>query len=233
MLNYIQTIEKINGIKTELKALETKTDIFKHREYTKELYKNGKIEELEKAEADFLKHTEKEQTLKRYLTVYKSNAEKLYILENIQTIIDIFNKYSGKKCGEKTKEKIKAEAKENNISMYFSDDEITFYMGLYGYDRITLFTRYIDGVKQTITDNENKINTLDKSMFHLPEVEAIIENVEVYTEEKEADFLRLKEMYNALDEAIKQYNNNCPFKHQYIREGIYYIDWCRADKNTI
>lgn len=224
MLNYIQTIEKINGIKAELKALETKTDIFKHREHTKSLYQNGKTEELKQAEADFVKDAEAEQTLKRYLTVYKSNAEKLYILENIQTIIDIFNKYSGKKCGEKTKEKIKAEAKENNISMYFSDDEITFYMGLYGYDRIALFTRYIDGVKQTITDNENKINTLEKSMFHLPDADSIIDNVEAYTEGKEAEFLRLKEMYNTLDEAIKQYNNNCPFKHQYIRDGVLYMD---------
>ena len=139
-------------------------------------------------------------------------------------VIDIFNRYSGKKCGEKTKEKIRTEAKENGINMYFVDDGITFYMGLYGYDRITLYTRYIDGVKQTITDNDNKINTLEANMFHLPDAETIIDNVEVYTEEKEAEFLRLKEMYKALDEAIKDYNNNCPFKSQYIRDGIAYMD---------
>lgn len=139
-------------------------------------------------------------------------------------VIDIFNRYSGKKCGEKTKEKIRTEAKENGINMYFVDDGITFYMGLYGYDRITLYTRYIDGVKQTITDNDNKINTLEANMFHLPDAETIIDNVEVYTEEKEAEFLRLKEMYKALDEAIKDYNKNCPFKSQYIRDGIAYMD---------
>ena len=224
MLNYNQTMERINTIAEELKTLKTKTDIYTHRDTCKSLFQNGKTEELKQAEADFEKSAYKEQTLKRYLTVYKSNAEKLYKLENIQTIIDIFNKYSGKKCGEKTKEKIRTEAKENNINMYFVDDEITFYMGLYNHERITLFTRYIDGVKQTIIDNENKINVLTKDMFHLPEAETIIDNVEAYIEEKEAEFLKLKEMYKTLEEAIAQYNKNCPFKHQYIRDGIAYID---------
>ena len=108
--------------------------------------------------------------------------------------------------------------------MYFVDDEITFFMGLHGYDRIALFTRYIDGKKQTITDNENKINVLTKDMFHLPEWETIINDVEAYTEEKEAEFLRLKEKYRELEEAITQYNKNCPFKHQYIRDGVSYMD---------
>ena len=224
MLNYNQTIEKINTISGELKTLKEKTDFYTHRDYTRSLFKNGKTEELKQAEADFDKSVHKEQTLKRHLTVYKSNAEKLYILENIQTIIDIFNRFSGKKCGEKTREKIKAEAKENGINMYFVDDEITFYMGLYGYDRITVYTRYIDGVKQTITDNDNKINVLEANMFHLPDAESIIDNVEVYTERKEAKFLRLKEMYKALDEAITEYNKNCPFKHQYIRDGVSWMD---------
>jgi hypothetical protein len=224
MLNYNQTIEKINTIGGELKKLKEKTDHFAHRDNTRSLFQNGKIEELKQAEAEFLTNTQKEQTLQRYLTVYKSNAEKLYKLENIQTIIDIFNRYSGKKCGEKTKEKIRTEAKENNINMYFVNDEITFYMGLYGHDRITLFTRYIDGKKQTITDNENRINVLTKDMFHLPEWETIIDDVEAYTEEKEAEFLRLKEKYKELEEAITQYNKNCPFKHQYIRDGVSYMD---------
>lgn len=224
MLSYNQTIEKIKDITEEIKTLETKTNIYKHREILREYHKNGNTEEIKKVEADFLKDAKKEQTLKRFLTVYKNNAEKLYILENIQTIIDIFNKYSGKKCGEKTKEKIKTEAKENGISMYFSDDEITFCMGLYGYDSITVFTRYIDGVKQTITDNDNKINVLETSIFHLPDAETIIDNVEEYTEGKEAEFLKLKQMYQELEEATKQYNKNCPFKSQYTREGIYYMD---------
>ena len=224
MLNYNQTMEKINTISGELKALETKADAFNYRDTCKNLYQNGKFEELKQAEAEYLTNTQKEQKLKRYLKAYRSNAEKLYILENIQTIIDIFNKYSGKKCGEKTKEKIRAEAKENNISMYFSDDAITFYMGLYGYNTTTIYTRYIDGLKQTITDNENKINILNANMFHLPALDSIIDNVEAYTEEKEAEFLKLKELYKALDEAITEYNKNNPFKHQYIRDGVSWMD---------
>ena len=224
MLNYNQTIEKIKAINEELKTLKAKTDFYTHRDHAKSLFQNGKTEELKQAEAEFEKSAKEEQTLKRHLTVYKSNAEKLYILENMQTLIDIFNKYSGKKCGEKTKEKIRTEAKENNINMFFTDDTITFYVGLYGYDRITIYSKYIDGEEQTITDNENKINTLSADMFHLPEQGAIIDNVEAYTEEKEAEFLKLKEMYQALEEATKKYNRNCPFKAQYIRDGINWID---------
>ena len=224
MLNYNQTMERINTISGELKSLEEKTNIFKHRDLCNKLYKEGKIEELKQIEADYKQNAEKEQTLKRYLTVYKSNSEKLYILENMQTIIDIFNKYQGKKLGEKTKEKIRAEAKENNISMYFSDDEITFCMGLYGHNTIIVYTKYIDGAKQTITDKENKINCIDLNMFHLPTYEQIIDNVEAYTEQKEAEFLKLKELYQALEEATKEYNKNCPFKSQYIRDGVLYMD---------
>ena len=224
MLSYNQTIEKIKGITEELKTLETKTDIYSHREKLREYKNAGQVEKIKKAEADFLKDAEKEQTLKRYLKVYRSNAEKLYILENIQTVIDIFNKYSGKKCGEKTKEKIKAEAQENGVNMYFTHSTIVFCMGLYGYDRKEVYTRYIDGKEQTIIDMENKINELTKNMFHLPDTESIINDVEGYTEQKQAEFLKLKQMYEALEEATTQYNKNCPFKHQYIRDGVLYMD---------
>ena len=61
-------------------------------------------------------------------------------------------------------------------------------------------------------------------MFHLPENEQLIENVEEYTEQKEKEFLKLKEMYNNLENAISEYNKNNPFKHQYIRDGIMYLD---------
>lgn len=224
MLNYNQTMEKLKNISAELQALKTKTDTFSHREKLREYKNAGQIEEIKKAEADFLKDAEKEQNLKQCLTVYKSNAEKLYILENIQKVIEIFNNYKGKKCGEKTKEKIKAEAKENGINMYFTHNTIVFCMGLYGYDRKEVYTKYIDGKEQTITDAENKINELSKNMFHLPDADLIIDDVEGYAEQKKAEFLRLKEMYNALDEAVKQYNKNCPFKHQYIRDGVLYMD---------
>ena len=224
MLNYNQTIEKMDGIRAELKAIEGVTDWYKHRELLKKYYEAGNKEVIKTAEAEYTEKANREQELKRFLTVYKSNAEKLYILENIQMVIDIFNKYSGKKCGEKTKEKIKAEAKENGCAMYFSDDTIIFYMGLYGYDRIEVHTRYIEGEKQTITDNENKIRELSDDMFHLPDADAIIDNVEEYTKQKEAEFLNLVELYKALEEATSKYNKNCPFKYQTIRDGIYRME---------
>lgn len=224
MTTYIKTLEKIAEINAELKELKIKTDLFAHRDHTHGLYTEGKTEELKQVEAEFVANAERENTLKRHLTVYKSNAEKLYILENMPKVIDILNKYEGKKCGEKTKDKIRAEAKESGCNMYFTDDSIVFYFGLSGYYTKTVYTKYIDGKNQTITDEENKINKLHANMFHVPDYAEVVENVEQYAEQKSAEFLKLKNMYKELEEAINEYNKNCPFKHQYIRDGILYMD---------
>ena len=226
MLSYNQTIEKIKGITEEIKALETKTDIYKHREILREYHKNGNTEAIKKAEADFLKDAEKKQTLKHYLKVYNFNVEKLFILENMQIIIDIFNGFKGKKCGEKTREKIRAEVKEKcGCGLGFDDRSIRIFLYDFSiYKNLYIYTKYIDGKSLYILDNDNKIIELSKDMFLLPDAEIIINDIEGYAEQKQAEFLKLKQMYNALEEATKQYNHNCPFKHQYIREGIYYID---------
>lgn len=50
MLSYSQTIEKIKGITEEIKALETKTDIYKHRKILREYHKNGNTEAIKKQE---------------------------------------------------------------------------------------------------------------------------------------------------------------------------------------
>lgn len=224
MTTYIETLEKIAGINAEINALKAKTDLFAHRDHTHRLYTEGKTEELRQVEAEFVANAERENTLKRHLTVYKSNAEKLYILENMPKVIDILNKYEGKKCGEKTKDKIRAEAKEAECNMYFRDDSIVFYFGLSGYDTKTVYTKYIDGKQQTITDGENKINKIHVDMFHMPKAENVIEDVESYTQQKEAEFLNIKKMYADLEDAVKAYNENCPFKYQHVRDGVLYMD---------
>lgn len=205
MMNYEQTMEKIQETRNELRATEAKRANLSH------------------SSSEFETLARKEQTLRRYLTIYQSNAKKLYIIENLQTVIDIINKYSGKRCGEKTKDKIVAEAHERGIRMYFIDDEIMFYRRM-GCPETVVQTRYIDGVKQTITDSYNKINTISADMFSVPSVDSIINNVEEYVQNKEAEFAKIKEMYKALEDAVSDYNRDCPFRSQCIGYGIHYMD---------
>lgn len=205
MLNYEQTMEKIQEIRNELKAIEAKRTCLKC------------------SSPEFDEVVGKEQTLRRYLTIYRSNAEKLFIIENLQTAIDIINKYSGKRCGEKTKDKIITEAQERGLRIYFIHDEIIFYRGM-GCNSTSVYTGCVNGVKQLITDTNNKINVLSTDMFSVPAVESIIDNVEEYTQNKEAEFTKIKEMYKALEDAVSAYNRDCPFHDQNIRSGIYYMD---------
>lgn len=192
MLNYNQMIKKIIEIRTEVKKLSERTDY------------------------------EQKSRLLRHLKVYAANAEKLYILENMPRVIEIMNKYAGKKCGEKTNLKIQEEIKAAGIIMYFTFDTITFCPSSGEY--YTVYTRYIDGIKQTITDDENKINRLSAEMFHLPERESVIKNVESFVARKEREFIKLKEKYNALEKACQDYNEDNPLEHIDIRKGIYWMD---------
>ena len=224
MLNYNQTVVKLKEISDKIKSLEDKTDAFEYKDSLKSFFEEGKTEEMERVKLEYAKNNDLKQVLRRCQIVYRSNSEKLYVLENIQTVIDVFNKYVGKKCGEKTRQKIVDEVRENGVGMYFNDTCIMFYTGLCGYNRTEVHTKYIDGERYMITDNDNKINELSLNMFNLPDEASVIDDVEQYVREKEAEFERLKAMYKELEEAVSNYNKNCPFRYQYIRDGISWMD---------
>lgn len=224
MLTYTQEMEKRKIAADKLKKVSEEIKELSNKPVAKSLFQNNELEKLREREEKLKQLYIQEQTLKRYLTVAKSNCKKLYALENIQAVIDIFNKYSGRRCGEKTKENIRKEAQENGMNIYFTDDEIVFCTGLYGYDRIPVFTKYVNGIKYTITDNNNKINILDKDCFKLPDPNTIIEDIEIYVRTKEIEFFKLQQMYKELEEKIKEYNENNPFNHQSIKDGIFYMD---------
>ena len=51
MLNYNQTMERINIISGDLKTLKAKTDIYTHREKLRKYKNAGRIEAIKEAEA--------------------------------------------------------------------------------------------------------------------------------------------------------------------------------------
>lgn len=228
MLNYLETIEKIKNIKGELIHLEEKTNHYNYRSTLKTLYENEKMEEIKTLEAEFDKNVKRLENLKCHLKVYQANAEKLFILENINKIFEIVNTYQGKKCGVKTLEKIResvSEACNCGITLDNSSGITLYNRNTYLVNStINVYCKYINGENQKIFNDENKINRLEAENFHLPDINTIIDDVEEYTEQKTAEFLQLKELYQALQEATEKYNKNNPFKHQYIRDGITWMN---------
>lgn len=223
MLNYNQTIEKIKEIKAQIE--KGKEIINNQRNELRKLsFDKSKIEKRRKDNEKYKKACENLTALRLYLKVYNQNAEKLFALENINTVIDIINQYKGKKCGPKTYEKLQSEIQNktgNAISI--SNTNILLYEGA-GCREICLYTKYENGESHKIIDCNNVIQEINKDMFNLPDKSEIIENVEEYTEQKRKEFAELQARYDKLYEDISKYNANNPFKYQNIREGIRYID---------
>lgn len=129
MLNYNQTIEKIKEINTQIAvAKETaKAQKDKLREMSIDFTETREKERIKKYNKKYQETCEKGQLLQLYLKVYNQNAEKLFILENIDTIIDIINRYKGKRCGTKTEEKICSEIR-NKTNIYAIIDKTHIYI---------------------------------------------------------------------------------------------------------
>lgn len=221
MLNYNQTIEKMKEIKKEIATTKktAKAQEDKLREISINFTETREKERIKKYNKKHQETREKVRLLQLYLQVYEQNARKIFILENIDTIIDIINRYKGKKCGPKTEEKICSEIhNKTNANAGIDEMCIYFYGIVITYKRLDIYT------KCGIIDDSNVIQEMTKEMFWLPDKAEIIDNVEEYTEQKKKEFAELKARYDKLDVDIDKYNENNPFKQQNIREGINYID---------
>lgn len=182
-------------------------------------------ERIKKYHKKYQETCEKKQLLQLYLKVYNQNAEKLIVLENIDTIIDIINQYKGKKHGPKTKDKICLEIRNKiNIGAIIDKTHIHIYNIGTTSGCLDIYTKYGKKNYYKIIDGNNVIQEMAKEMFDLPDKSEIIENVEEYTEQKKKEFAELKSKYDKLCEEISKYIENNPFEHQNIRKGINYMN---------
>lgn len=150
------------------------------------------------------------------IAILAQNAKRAFFAENIGKICDVWNKYAGKKYGEKTAEKIRDELKTATgagvwICNKYNETQITIYLQRANGCEVlpnneTEINAYIKGYNPT--DDENKIKPLDAGAVVLywcgAYVDDIDEHVRKFYEAREAlktaeeNAKKAREVYNDL-----------------------------------
>ena len=161
-------------------------------------------EEIKTAENDF----EKKVLINNFKAVFYSD-------DVINAVFTVVNKYTGKKIGDKTREKINAELNSvyPGLSIWFSTEYNGYRIKLtiYRRDDSIHFLSYnddikvqvkipMDGTKWSFFDENNNFIGIDKENVWIYGKTEYIDNVSEYISTKEKQF-------KAIKDAEKQYNN--------------------------
>ncbi len=177
--------------------------------FYKELDAHGRITARKNGNADFLSRetqllTEASAEEKRNeenkikIAILTQNAKRAFFAENVGKVCEIWNSYAGKKYGEKTAEKIRAEVATATgacvwIREKYNETQITIYLQRANGCEIlpngeTTINAYIKNC--TPTDDENKIKPLDAGAVGLywcgAYVDDIAEHIRKFYEAREA-----------------------------------------------
>lgn len=157
--------------------------------------------------------------------IIRHNAKVAFFAEYLPKVLEIYNKYAGKRVGEKTKEKIRTEIHELldglNVNVYINNDGVNYSILNSKWD--ALYFRYDSEYKKRLGmwNDEGKLNKLDVSMFN-PKNITYIDNSEEYIAAKKAQAEKIKELSNELEKARNIYNEN-------LCEGINRMDYGKTD----
>lgn len=182
------------------------------KNYKKEF---AKLQELKNVEFE----NSNEKRIKNVLQ--ENNVKYALFLDTIGGICEILNKYTNKKMGEKTKEKI-----QNEIQEYF-DNEIFCYISVntyYSSDTIHITTRditkkYNGSTKivintktrnDNIVNNNNEIQKVDSDMFVEEVARSYTKNIEKTTQtilQKHEKAKQLENQLNEISNEIHQLTN--------------------------
>lgn len=224
--NEIQNVK--NDSETENKAW----DIYWHDTFDG-LNLKEKVEKRKEIEEEYSKkqeeHIEKIAELERVLTnkrlkmkVLIFNTQTSLMHEVLPTFIEVWNKYVGKRCGEKTYEKIKNEIKEKtNCSVYLSrfnySIDINYLVGGYvSYDEYTKIEVYFKPDYKVLIDNVIQHITMDDFKTD----RRYVENVDEHIEEMLKLYDEAQEKKKELEKAYAKFNTMVigDIKHLYMHE---------------
>lgn len=186
-----------------------------------DMIKSAKYSELK--EPKIIKACEARELLKIENAILRDNARQALVSEVMPAIVEIFNKYAGKRYGEKTKEKINAECKAAvNCAIYIDnrygnwDDLHIVPLNEKGYSGS--FWRYDDFIlpvrgegKSILVDNV--IQTLSIDDFQLSDCAAYVDDVERRAAE-------IMDAFKAIKDAHKAFNTACDGFNCIIPSGI-------------
>lgn len=181
--------------------------------------KSGTDAEFDAAEAAYKAASEKyaaeckhNEDLQMSIEILKDNAAQAFFVENIETICNIWNKYAGKPCGEKTAEKIRKELFETLgvriwASNKYSDACITCYFDAGAPFRSLEFcTKRPNGEVVPALIN-NKIQPLSPEVFRVYNCGAYVDDVAAHVQAIREAHDKAQAAEAAFTDAVSIYNN--------------------------
>ena len=182
-------------------------------------HKSGTDAEFDAAKAAYKAAEEKyaaeckhNEVLQMAAEVLKDNAAQAFFAENIETICNIWSKYAGKPCGEKTAEKIRKElfaalGVRVWISDSYNDACITCYFdGKAPFRSLEFCTKRPNGEAAPALVN-NKIQSLSPDIFRVYNCGAYVDDVPAHVQAIREAHDKARKAEAAFMDAVSIYNN--------------------------
>lgn len=159
-----------------------------------------------------------------YKKILVHNAECAFWTEYVPVILECYNKYAGKRVGDKTKEKIREairNALPEQISVYVDNDSIHYAIHCYSWKNIWYAYNETEKKRYTMWDKEGKLNRFKIEMFAFHKT--YVEDIESYIAKKIEQAERIRQISKQYRELAKEYNEN-------LCGGFDCADWSRVNE---
>ena len=146
-------------------------------------------------------------------TIIRHNAECVFLSEYLPLVLDVYNKYAGKRIGDKTRDKIRAAVKEalgddeKHISVYIDSDGVNYSILNSAWKRAYFCYNTETKKSYSMWDSDGKLNKLEMFMFHTDKGE-YIEDSEKYIAMKKEQANKIKELSIEIEKARKEFDDN-------------------------
>lgn len=190
-----------------IKARNEYSRIVEERTNLKERYRNAG-----KGYNEYLLHNDvlyKEELRQAQVSKFRENNYLYTLIQESKPILQkVFDKYIGKRIGEKTKQKIQDELKEYGLGVYwYCEYSDTFKFTVYYIEDCILEFDLIPS--KGIYDENGKLKQLDFENMYCYQVKEYVENIEERMEELERLEEEIKQKEKELNEIIKSHSNLC------------------------
>lgn len=215
MKTYNEILKDIEKANKTLKAAEEKESVILYElRNQKDILK--RIEEKHKSVDELKKLSEKISTLKTTIKILKNNARVALFNEITPVIAEVFNNYTGKPYGEKTRNKIAEEIKEKTgcrcyiYAEYLHSQRIEIYAGINHYN-ITI--GYAGNSEQKFLI-DNKIQAVEPEQLQLYYIKS------TYFDDIPRTIKEMKKAYQKAVEKQKELEKLCDAFNYFAVDGI-------------
>ena len=198
-------------------SLEIRKMYEERKDIIRDLRKKQEVERNHYKVNDLYAEMQKQE---KYLRVLENNFRNVFFEENIGKIVEILNKYVGKKAGEKTRQKVKDEIFEAiGVKFYFENrffeanscDSFTLQPLTekgFSYNELSMEVNmvYNKDKDNYIIDKNNIFQNLEIENFKLSYTWNYIDNLDGFIFNQEKEQQKIKYMQEVLNDLINNYN---------------------------